>query len=117
VEQPLAAIAGGLCLGLMFMQSTEALAAPDTVPKLNTRPSCESPARSVFAVTGSVAACLKHEHEAYHSLVKQWPHYTKADRTDCVSKVTRGGPPSYIELLSCFETMTHARAIREGLKR
>jgi hypothetical protein len=114
VRQKLTTFAQVLGIGLLITNSSLGIAAPDAVPKLNTRPSCESSARAALFPDRSVESCLRQEQEAHRSLLRHWPQYNKADRTHCVSKVTKGGPPSYVELLSCFETMAHARAIRRG---
>jgi hypothetical protein len=108
-------------IALLLSDSSLGIAAPDAVPKFNTRASCESSARAALFPDKSVEACLKQENEAHGSLLRHWPHYNRADKSHCVGKVNRGGPPSYIELLS-FETMTHAREIRgrhleHGLKK
>jgi hypothetical protein len=38
-----------LGIGLLLSDSGLGIAAPDAVPKLNTRPSCESPARGIVS--------------------------------------------------------------------
>ena len=93
---------------------TVSTAAPNAVPKLDTRPSCESPGRKAIAHTGSIQACMRSENEAHEELIKQWSQYAKTDRANCIGKVTKGGPPSYIELHSCLVTMKHVREIRKA---
>jgi len=103
-----------VCVGALL--TTDNAAAADVVPKFNVRPSCNSPARRLVVVGHAKVpeACLKHEKEAHEVLIKHWSRYALSDKTNCVGKVSYGGPPSYIELLSCFETMEHARKIREA---
>ena len=112
VRQKLTMFAQVLGIGLLLSDSGLGIAAPDAVPKLNTRPTCESPTRAALFPDKSVEACLKQENEAHRSLLRHWPHYNRADKTHCVGKVNKGGPPSYVKLLSCFEIMAHAREIR-----
>jgi hypothetical protein len=106
-----------ICVGILSIESIPSIAAPELVPKFNTGPSCESPARKAIShgsSKGSIEACRKSEKEAHGVLNKQWPQYAKIDKTNCVGKVSQGGPPSYIELHSCLETMKHAREIRHA---
>jgi len=107
-----------MCVGALLTGSSPSIAAPDVVPKLNTRPSCESPA--LLRLTHgrhSTEACMASEKEAHEFLVKHWVQYSKIDKTNCIGNVTQGGPPSYIELHSCLDTMRHARIIRERHRR
>ena len=108
-----------VCIGFVSTQSRFGIAATDAVPKLNTRPSCESPARLALRHDHDLAieACRRSEHAAYEDLKKHWAQYPKTDKTTCVGKVTQGGPPSYIELHSCFDTMRHARSIIDARTR
>jgi hypothetical protein len=91
------------------------VAARDAVPKFNVGPSCESTARRMVFVNSSKEACIKQETEAHKVLVRHWSQFAKIDKTNCVDKVSQGGPPSYTELLSCLENMQHARAVRKSL--
>jgi hypothetical protein len=105
-----------MCVGVILTGSRPSVAAPNIVPKLNVRPSCESPARRIVAnghANGS-ETCLKKEREAHGALIKNWSGYVTADKTNCVGKVSHGGPPSYIELLSCLEIRENAREIRQA---
>jgi hypothetical protein len=103
--------------GILLIESIPSIAAPEVAPKFNTGPSCESPARKAISYgssKGSIEACRKSEKEAHEVLIKHWPKYAKIDKTNCVGKVTQGGPPSYIELHSCLETMKYSREIRHA---
>ena len=109
----LAMVGGTICV-ILFAASGPGIAAPDVVPRLDTRPSCESPGRKAMSHTGSIKVCLDSENEAHAALVRHWSQYPKSDKSDCIGKVTRGGPPSYIELHSCLQTLGHAREIRKA---
>jgi hypothetical protein len=110
-----AGLVGLICLGTLLAINDPSAAASDVVPKFNMRPSCESPARMLVVIGHAKApeACLKHEKEAHEALIKHWSRYAMSDKTSCVGKVSYGGPPSYVELLSCLEIREHAREIRE----
>jgi hypothetical protein len=104
------------CIAILLTGGGAVAAAPDQVPKLNTAPSCESHGRKTMIHHGdsnrSINACKASENEAHQELVRHWSRYAKSDKANCHGKVTSGGPPSYIELHSCLETMKHAREIR-----
>jgi len=105
-----------LCGCVLLTASSPSIAAQDAVPKLNVRPTCGSSAVRTVGVAHAKAteACLKTEREAQENLTKHWSRYTKIDKTSCVGKVSHGGPPSYVELLSCFDIREHAREIRQA---
>jgi hypothetical protein len=105
-----------VCVGALLTSDGPSAAAPDVVPNFNVRPSCESPARRLVVVghAEAPAACLKQEKEAHEVLIKHWSRYAVSDKTSCVGKVSYGGPPSYVELLSCLEIREHANEAREA---
>jgi hypothetical protein len=107
------AMVGGITCVILFAGSSAGIAAADVVPKLDTRPTCESAGRKAMTHKGSIEVCLNSEKEAHGALVRHWSQYPKSDKSDCVGKVSKGGPPSYIELHSCLETLNHAREIRK----
>ena len=51
------------------------------------------------------------EREARDLLTKNWSQYSRAHKTQCVGMTTRGGPSSYVELISCLDIMRDAAAI------
>ena len=55
--------------------------------------------------------CLRSEHEARDQLARQWGEFAPADKTRCVGKTHMGGPPSYIEVLTCLELARDARKL------
>jgi hypothetical protein len=89
------------------------VAAMNSLPRLNTNKSCESPARRLVAHQHSVDACFRSEREAHAVLVKRWHRYSESDRSRCIGIVTHGGPPSYVELHACLDSAEHARKIRK----
>ena len=91
-----------------------ATAVADDVPKLNVTTSCEAAAKYSVVAGRDNGSCLGDERDAQSTLAKNWSKYNTADKTQCVGTVTTGGPPSYVELLSCLEIMRDAKDIREG---
>jgi hypothetical protein len=105
------------CVGILLMESSVSNAAPDVVPKLNTKLSCESHGRKSITLGSSnlsIEACKRSERHAHEVLIKGWAQYANSDKIDCYGMVTQGGPPSYVELHSCLESRKHAREIREA---
>jgi hypothetical protein len=91
-----------------------AIAFADSPPKLNVNPSCEAAARGAISAGRDKEACLADERTAEDALAQNWSKYNAADKTQCIGNVKTGGPPSYVELLSCLEIMRDSKAIRQG---
>ena len=64
---------------------------------------------------GKVSDCLRDEQDARTRLEKRWSNFPAASRHDCVGEIERGGPPSYVELLTCFEMFDEAAKERRSL--
>jgi hypothetical protein len=54
---------------------------------------------------------MNDEREAKDLLTNNWSQYSRAHKTQCVGMTTRGGPSSYVELISCLDIMKDAAAI------
>jgi hypothetical protein len=85
----------------------------DSPPPLNVGPSCDAAARAAIVAGRDRAACMGDERAAEDTLKKNWSKYPSLDKTQCVGMNQQGGPPSYVELLSCLEIMRDAKQIRE----
>ncbi len=83
-------------------------------PKLQVGPSCEAAAQGSVVLGRDKKACLGDETAAQDTLKKNWSKYAASDKNECISMVRTGGPPSYVELLSCVEILRDARNIRNG---
>src|SRR5215470_19468951 len=92
-----------LILGL-----STAIAHADSPPKLDVGPTCNAAAPYAIAVGRTKEACLADEHAAESTLAENWSTYSAADKTQCIGTVNVGGPPSYVELLSCIEVLRDA---------
>jgi hypothetical protein len=88
------------------------LSMADNVPKLNVVPSCESAAQGSVVAGRDTKACLADEQGAREELAKNWGKYRASDKQMCGTLVSKGGPASYVELLSCIQVMTDARSVR-----
>jgi hypothetical protein len=83
-------------------------------PKLEVGTSCAAAGLGAAVLGRDKKACLGDETTAQDSLKQNWSKYSAPDKTDCVGMVTTGGPPSYVELLSCVEILRDARNIRNA---
>jgi hypothetical protein len=86
----------------------------DDPPILNMSPSCEGAARTGISLGRNKQACMDEEGKAQDLLTRNWSQYRPADKTQCVGMASKGGPPSYVELLSCIEIMRDAAAIHKA---
>jgi hypothetical protein len=80
-------------------------------PALNIDTSCETAGMGSVVLGRDEKACLGDEITAQDTLRQNWSKYAAADRRDCIGMVTTGGPPSYVEPLSCVEMLRDARDI------
>jgi hypothetical protein len=103
-----------VAIAVLLLGLQVAVAVADDPPKLNVTTSCDAAAKYSVVAGRDNESCLGDEREAQSTLAKNWSKYIAADKTQCVGTVTTGGPPSYVELLSCLEVMRDAKNIREG---
>jgi hypothetical protein len=83
-------------------------------PVLQVGTSCEAAGRGAVVLGRNKEACLADETAAQDTLKQNWAKYAANDKTQCVGMTTTGGPPSYVELLSCLEIMRDARNIQNA---
>ncbi len=89
----------------------------DRIPKFNVEKSCSR----VSSVTTAIrqrdsSACERDEKDARSKLGEQWSHFTAAQRSDCIGLVSMGGPPSYVELLTCLEMAKQAAELPDEME-
>jgi len=103
-----------LCVGILLTRISVSIAAPGVVPKLDMNPTCKAAEEGAVFIGRTKETCMTGENAAHEVLTRHWSQFHKVDKTTCVGKVNVGGPPSYVELLSCLEMMKHLRTIRES---
>ena len=86
-----------------LLATSHIVLAADTVPKLNYEPSCRAAVETSAIAGRDENSCKRDEEAARDSLVKVWTQYSTVQRTHCVKLTSLGGPPSYVELLTCLE--------------
>jgi len=87
---------------------------PANTPRLDVSVSCAAAAAVAVSAGRDKEACLSDEQEAKLQLDKDWPASVLDDKSLCFGNVKSGGPPSYVELLSCINVMKDYRQIRES---
>jgi hypothetical protein len=100
-----------LIAAALLGSALEVLAAATGLPKFDVSPSCEAAARYAVA-DRTKETCMADERTAQNQVATNWPQYSARDRAQCVGTVSKGGPPSYVELLTCLEIMRDARTTR-----
>jgi hypothetical protein len=83
-------------------------------PTLQVGTSCEAAGQGSVVLGRDKKACLADETTAQDTLKQNWSRYAASDKSDYVGMVKTGGPPSYVELLSCVEILRDARNIRNA---
>ncbi len=90
--------------------------AADNVPTLKVEPSCKAAGAVGLMMGRTTESCMNDEKAAREDLVKNWSSFSGDDKTHCLSMVSTGGAPSYVELLSCLEMSRDAKKIAQGRK-
>jgi len=91
------------------------MAAADTVPSFDIRPSCQGAAET--AGSRGPEACRNTEISARDQLAQEWNTFSAADRDRCVSLTTMTRMPSYVQVLVCLEMTRDARNLRAPRER
>ncbi|BAT60494.1 hypothetical protein GJW-30_1_03038 [Variibacter gotjawalensis] len=78
-------------------------------PNFDARPGCQAGARSGLVAKPDTDACVRGELKARDHMVQQWAEFPAPDKQRCVAKTHMGGPPSYVEVLTCLELARDVR--------
>jgi hypothetical protein len=105
-----------LLFGAQLVFAGAAFAA-DHPPQLDVQSSCTAVAsRGMNGRTKE--ACMDEENTAQSKLRERWAQFSVSQRSRCSGLVQTGGPPSYVELLTCLEMAEQAEKIPDrGLLR
>src|SRR5947209_3392618 len=104
----MSASANKVGIAALMLGFSTAIALADSPPKLDVGPTCNAAAPAAITVGRTKESCLADEHAAESTLAENWSKYNVADKTQCTWTVKLGGPPSYVELLSCIEVLRDA---------
>ena len=93
-----------------LLVTAQLLLVADRPPTLDVEPSCRAAERS--GVTGRTSDnCMRGENQAKATLNDKWAQFSARQQARCTSLVQMGGPPSYVELLTCLEVAEQADKI------
>src|SRR5690349_23144741 len=82
------------------------------VPVYDVAPSCRA---AVTVMPGSFEACMKDEQTARATLAASWDRFSGPQRDSCVqTENNTGGPPSYVELLTCLQMAQDAKSLPQN---
>lgn len=102
-----------IAVAALLLELDVAAAVADNPPKLDVTVTCAAAAQYSISAGRDKEACLGDENTAETTLTQNWSKYNADDKSQCVGTVKTGGPPSYVELLSCIEILRDAKQIRE----
>lgn len=97
-------------LPLLALGSQLVLAA-EKVPQLDFAPSCRAAVAAATMPDRNENACQTDEKQARAKLEQEWEQFTAEQRRHCTQLTMTGGPPSYVELLTCVEMSQAAAAL------
>jgi hypothetical protein len=87
----------------------------DDVPKFDIARGCRVDSTQAFDLnTGqdeTVKKCVADERGAMALLSTQWSQFRETDRRQCIEEADIGGPPSYVDLLTCLQLAKDARQL------
>ena len=87
--------------------------AAEKPPQLEVGRSCDAAAS--HGLNGRTRdACMSEENAAKSTLNDKWKDFTARQHTRCTGLVKMGGPPSYVELLTCLEMAEQAKRIPDS---
>jgi hypothetical protein len=93
----------------MMALGTHLVLVADKVPELKFEESCRAAVAAAATPDRDENACLSDEKQAKAKLDEEWNRFSPSQRQHCTQLSTMGGPPSYVELLTCVE-MSEAAA-------
>jgi hypothetical protein len=100
-----------LALTTFALATSLIAAASQEPPRFDAAPGCRAGVNTGVKPRSDIDSCVRSEHEARDALARQWAEFAAADKSRCVEKTHMGGPPSYIEVLTCLELARDARKL------
>jgi hypothetical protein len=99
----------------IVLTASQIVSAAGSVPNFDLERTCR-PVATMRGLPGRLAACQRDEQDARSKLERDWSQYSGQNRSRCAGFVGVGGPPSYVELLTCLEVAKQAKELRENPK-
>jgi hypothetical protein len=91
--------------GLVSLTLSSGLLVPiaDGPPRYDIEQTCRNAGEPAVAGRPPNQACRDDERKAETTLQQRWSQYPAATRVTCVEGTGLGGPPSYVQVLTCLE--------------
>ena len=96
-------LAAGLVLLSLSSTSPAIIQVADSPPRFDIAASCRDVGKSGIDIGRPARACQGDEERARATLTARWNQFQPGARTACVESASFGGPPSYVEVLTCLE--------------
>lgn len=107
-------IRGALVLAGLMLNSVSSAWALEAFPNLDMRPGCRAAVNAGVGLGRDMDSCLRSEEAARDKLKEGWKNFLAEDRRSCTGMTQMGGPPSYVEVLTCVEMARDVREIRKN---
>ena len=95
-------------LSAAILSSQLIVAVANRVPNFDFLPGCQL---AVTVTTAALKSCIRDERNARKTLIKSWARFAPQDQMKCSEETNLGGPPSYVELLTCLQIAADARKL------
>jgi hypothetical protein len=95
----------------MLALSSQLVMVADKVPEFDPGPGCRAAVSASVMPDRNENACLADERTAKTKLEHEWANFTAEQQRHCTQLTSTGGPPSYVELLTCVEMSQAAAAL------
>lgn len=97
---------------LLAILATHLVLTAQEVPKLDVEPACKAATSAAVRIGDRTSnACMQDENAAQAKLKQEWRTFSDSARSRCTRLSKVGGPPSYVELLTCLELAKAAREL------
>lgn len=96
-------LAAGLILLSLSNAPATVVQVADSPPRFDIAASCRDVGKSGIDIGRPASACQGDEERARAALTARWSQFQPGERTTCVEGASFGGPPSYVEVLTCLE--------------
>jgi|SRR4030095_6454005 hypothetical protein len=94
-----------ISISMIALSSQLVVAVADKLPAFDVARTCklDLAATAGLSDTQSQKACVMDENRAKQQLGSQWPKFSPASKTQCISMESVGGTPSYVSLQTCLQ--------------
>jgi hypothetical protein len=94
-----------ISISMIALSSQLVVAVADKVPAFDVARTCKLDLAATAGLSDvqSAKSCIRDENRAQQKLGSEWPKFSPASKTRCVSLESIGGTPSYVSLRTCLQ--------------